>query len=268
MSDKETSEMKMKKVALGTNDRIYMRHKFKAQLFLLHFAGGSCYSFDFLKPDIHPEIEFIPLELPGRGKRFGEDLLKNKQDTIDDYVKQIKSRRNDRPYLIYGHSMGAIIGLSVVKEMERLKDDPIMLIVSGNAGPGVEDPEDEFAGMLPGKCYLMNDPDFKKVLHKLGGIPEEVLENEDLYDFFSPIIRADFGVLEDDLFFENELCINTPIWALMGDRESKSCEIQNWGNFTNAGLANKIFEGDHFFIYKHAQGLADIINKSCEVLSG
>ncbi|HAP63992.1 MAG TPA: thioesterase, partial [Cytophagales bacterium] len=34
------------------------------QLFLLHFAGGNCYSFQFLKNIVPQQISFLPLELP------------------------------------------------------------------------------------------------------------------------------------------------------------------------------------------------------------
>ena len=174
----------------------------KIQLFLLHFAGGSCYSFDFLRSYIHKDIDFIPLEIPGRGKRFKENVLKDKKGAVQDYVNQIKSLRNDQPYLIYGHSMGATLGLSVVNEMQKKGDFPLQLIVSGNPGPGIKELE------VKQQRYLMNDSDFKKELRKLGGVPEEVLESEELYEFFGPIMRADFEVLEKDDFSEKGIKID------------------------------------------------------------
>ena len=40
------------------------------------------------------------------------------------------------------------------------------------------------------------DSEFKEELRSLGGVPEEILEDEDLYNYFSPIMRADFEILE------------------------------------------------------------------------
>lgn len=224
----------------------------KYQLFLLHFAGGSVYSFDFLKKYIKPNIEFIPLELPGRGKRFSEGLLKNKKEAIEDYVTQIKTLRNSKPYLIFGHSMGATLGLSVVEKMEKRGDQPEALIVSGNPGPGIKKEDNT-------KRYLLEDAEFKIVLKELGGIPDEVLENDELYEFFSPIIRADFEVLENDDFSEKEIRLNTSLHGLMGDEEETCDRIENWRNFTNADFQFKIFKGNHFFINEHAQELAKVI---------
>ncbi len=226
----------------------------KAQLFLLHFAGGSCYSFDFLKKSIHSDIEFIPLELPGRGKRLQEKLIISKEDAINDYLKQIKVLRNDKPFLVFGHSMGATLGLSIVNKLEANGDSPEMLIVSGNAGPGIV--EEKI------KRYLLKDEEFKQMLIKLGGIPNEVLESEELYNFFSPILRADFEVLEKDTFLEEKIKIATPIFALMGSEEKTVNKIENWGNFTTGSLKCKILEGNHFFIYNYIEEIAALINNS------
>jgi external thioesterase TEII len=46
----------------------------KPQLFLLHFAGGSCYSFQFMLPYLK-DFNVLPIELPGRGRRIKESLF-------------------------------------------------------------------------------------------------------------------------------------------------------------------------------------------------
>ncbi len=237
--------------------------KERCQLFLLHFAGGSCYSFDFFKKQIDPDIEFIPLEIPGRGKRFREELLKNKKSVIDDYFNQISNLRNNQPYLIYGHSMGATIGLSVTEKMESIEDPPCHLVVSGNPGPGIKECNRSKEKI---KRYLMKDDDFKKELRKLGGVPEEVLQNDELYKFFSPIMRADFEVLEKDNFSEEGIQLKTPIYALMGSDEETSSKISNWNAFTSKKFTSEILEGNHFFIYNHTEKITRVLEKCFEVL--
>ncbi|MFC4634975.1 thioesterase II family protein [Dokdonia ponticola] len=231
------------------------------QLFLLHFAGGSIYSFDFLKQYISKDVQVIPLELPGRGKRFEEPALKTKKETIQDYVRQITLMRNKAPYCIYGHSMGATLGLSVAHKMQKLGDQPLYLIVSGNAGPGVSYDEDDPEKQKK-KRYLMNDKEFKEELRELGGVPEEVLLNEELYSFFMPIMRSDFEVLEKDDYSEEGIQLQVPIYAIMGTEEKTSAQIDNWRRFTLSSFKYKILEGNHFFIYEQCKELSDII-KNC-----
>ena len=227
--------------------------KNKVQLFFLHFAGGNRYSFQFLTHYLEQDYEIHSLELPGRGKRINEKLLVDKKEAILDYFEQIRSRRNDNHYLLIGHSMGATLGLDVTKMMEEINDPPLKLLVTGNPGPGVVDEK---------KRYLLSDDELKMELRKLGGAPEEVLENGELFDFFSPILRADFELLEKEDTTKTSLKINTPIHAIMGDQEEYQEEIENWNKFTRSSFKYERFLGDHFFIYNYPQELANIINKS------
>lgn len=225
----------------------------KTQIFLLHFAGGSCYSFDFLRHEIQHNFEFHALELPGRGKRNQESNLVKKTDAILDYVAQIKKlRNNNQPYIIYGHSMGATLGLTVVKKMEEHLDPPNILIVSGNPGPGASYNDKE--------RHALSDSELKKELRSLGGVPEEILEDEDLYNYFIPIMRADFEILEKSKLSEVGLLIETPIFAAMGDKEETVAEIENWKLYTSGKFDYQVVPGNHFFIHEQVKTLAKIIN--------
>ncbi|MCL9807008.1 alpha/beta fold hydrolase [Flavobacterium amniphilum] len=227
-----------------------MNNQTKYQLFLLHFAGGNQYSFEFLKKEI-TNVNFIPLELPGRGKRHREELFKDKNQAIEDYFNQIKSLRNGEPYIIYGHSMGATLGLSVAAKLEAIDDSPELLVVTGNAGPGVKNRKDFL-------YHELDDQRFKEELIELGGIPAEVTDNDELFNYFSPIIRADFECLEKDPFSEEGLKLKTPVYALMGSDEENSDVIENWKNFTVNSFTHEILDGNHFFIHNHAEKLANI----------
>jgi len=226
----------------------------KCQLFLLHFAGGSAYSFDFLKKNFDSAIDFIALELPGRGKRFEEELLKSRQEAIDDYCRQIVDLNNGSPFIIYGHSMGASLGFGVVAKLEQLGYFPKRFVVSGNAGPGVKKKRNIVR-------YLLDDFEFKEELRSLGGIPEEVLANKQLYDFFAPIMRADFECIEKKNIRQYDT-IETPIYALMGSDEENCEDIDNWNQYTNTVFEHKVLKGNHFFIYDHAAELARILKES------
>ncbi len=227
-----------------------MNNQTKYQLFLLHFAGGNQFSFEFLKKEM-TNVNFIPLELPGRGKRHREELIKNKNQAIEDYYNQIRSLRNGEPYMIYGHSMGATLGLSVAAKLEAVEDSPELLVVSGNAGPGVKRIKDFL-------YYQLDESRFKEELIDLGGIPTEVTENDELFNYFLPIIKADFECIEKDSFSEKDLKLKTPIHALMGSDEDNSNLIENWKNFTINKFTHEILNGNHFFIHNHADKLASI----------
>ena len=229
-------------------DQLFMMLR-KPQLFLLHFAGGSINSFEFLSP-LLKEFDIIPLELPGRGKRMKEPLLRDFDSAAWDIYKQILARvSND--FIIYGHSMGASLSLRVTNLLEKNGWDPLYLVVSGNSGPGRTDDRN---------IHLLAHDEFREKLIELEGTHDDVFENKELFDFYEPILRADFELVENkDL--TDEPPVKAPIYAVMGTQEETVDEILNWSKFTSSDFDYKLLEGGHFFIHKYPQKVADIINK-------
>ncbi|WPQ62321.1 alpha/beta fold hydrolase [Chitinophaga sancti] len=222
----------------------------KTQLFLLHFAGGNCYSFDFLKP-LLKNFEIVALELPGRGKRLSESLLIEFDDAANDIYNQVLQQLNSPAFMIYGHSMGAYLALKVGHMLEHKGCKPASLIVSGNIGP--------HAGSEKKKRYLMDRANFLKELELLGGVPPDILENEEYFEYFEPILRADFQVAEEHGLDERYI-VSAPIYAIMGTEEEKVEQIANWGHYTKSWFQSEVLAGGHFFIHEHAERLAGIIN--------
>ncbi|WP_343691148.1 alpha/beta fold hydrolase [Chitinophaga sp.] len=217
----------------------------RPQLFLLHFAGGSRYSFDFLREEL-TGFELTPLELPGRGKRANDLLIRDLDAAAEDIYRQIVHSLISMQFYIYGHSMGAYLALKVTSMLERRGYRPQLLIVSGNAGPGVHN----------GKMrHLLDDEAFKEELRLLGGIPEEVLTNEELYAYYEPILRADFEVVEG-CSAERFSKVSTPLLAMMGAEEEDVDQLDNWQQFTSGAFETAIFPGGHFFIFSNAAALA------------
>ncbi|MBB5638902.1 surfactin synthase thioesterase subunit [Pedobacter cryoconitis] len=224
----------------------------KTQVFLVHFAGGNVYSFQFMKEHFRG-YDFIPIELPGRGNRINEHILNDFIDAAKDLYLQILAKLNSSSFLLYGHSMGALLVLRIAHLLELDGHFPEAIVVSGNAGPGVFSSKSR---------HLLPDDEFKNELKRLGGMPNEVLDNKELYQFVEPIIRADFEVVETCHLMKKLNPISIPIYALMGDSESKVDKIENWRAYTLSTFKYQVLQGDHFFIYKHPLALSNVIKKA------
>jgi len=222
----------------------------KPQLFLMHFAGGNCYSFQFMTP-LLKDFETISLELPGRGRRINEPLLTDFNAAARDVYDQLTKKLSDGVFLIYGHSLGSYLALRVANMLEKAGLAPAYLIVSGNAGPGIEDRETR---------YSLGEEAFIDMLQELGGIPPELLKNKELLNFFMPILRADFELAEKNEMI-HEPAVNAPLYAIMGNEEEEAKEIANWARFTKSTFSHEVLEGDHFFIHKHPAKVAGIIRE-------
>jgi len=217
----------------------------RRQVFLLHYAGGNIYSFRFMEPFLK-NVSYIPLELPGRGKRIREPLLNNFNEATLDICQQIIKQLSAEKFFIYGHSMGTLIGLKVVAMLEQISLFPECLIVTGCPGPGTG---------ITKRRYLMGKEEFMAELDKLGGMPAELYTNTELFDFYEPILRADFELAETGSLSAFSP-VKTPIHAIMGNDEEHVTQINNWKNFTLASFNSEIWEGDHFFIHKNAARIA------------
>jgi surfactin synthase thioesterase subunit len=223
----------------------------KPQLFLFHYAGGDRNSFRYLIKMLQAHFQIEAPELPGRGDRMSEPPLKDKQEAIADLLEQLqRARQKDVPYLIYGHSMGALLGFEICYAMEKDRDAPIHFVATGYPGPGVK--EATSIADLPKAQFFAE-------LRKLGGISDEVMQYEELLDFFDPVLRADFRLLENEGNQVPTVKIKTPIYAIMGKSEKYALHIRNWANHTEATCKCQIINGNHFFINQHFNYLSQLI---------
>lgn len=223
----------------------------KPQIFLLHYAGGDRNSFRPLIENLQSHFQVETPELPGRGDRMSESFLKNKEEAVADILKQIKStRQKDTPYLIYGHSMGAILGFEICHALEKEDDVPSYFVPTGYPGPGIK--ASTSIAELP-------KAEFFAEVRKLGGLSDEVMEYEELLDFFEPMLRADFGLLENKNNQTPNIKIQAPVYAIMGKNEKYALNIRNWANYTSAGCECQIVNGNHFFINQNFSYLSQVI---------
>ena len=188
----------------------------KPTVFLLHFAGGNRYSYQFLKPYLE-NFSVVSLELPGRGGRLREGLIDDLELASLDIVDQVLNHGELTEFIIYGHSMGANLALKTVEILSTYKKSLNAIVVSGSPGPGIS---------VNKKRYLLSKQAFKMELMSIGGVPDEFWADEELYDFFEPILRADFKIAEnaDHIIFK---CVSCPIYVIMGDQEELSQYIDN-----------------------------------------
>jgi len=222
----------------------------KINLFCLPYAGGSKYSFrEFLS---YPASNFhlIPIELPGRGARFSENLLTNVEDMVEDIFAQIRDHI-DKPYAVYGHSMGSLLGYLLTKKIQSERRMlPLHLFVSGRGGPIVE--YNESTSSLP-------QPAFIEKLREIGGSSEEILKDSKLMEFFEPILRSDFKCVENYIYKKTDP-LYVSITCMIGKSEKTTYEeALKWNLETSKDFKVLQYDGNHFFIYEHIKSILNTI---------
>ncbi len=230
------------------------------RLFCFHFAGGSALSFKSWPQYLPKNIELIAIQLPARDGRYTETALTDTRKIVDALSQEIAPYL-DMPYIIFGHSLGALISYELLQALNKPNVRPPHLFI----------PSAYRAPHLPARAkpaYTLPDKDFIIRLEEFEGTSKTVLDNEELMAAFLPRIRADFQVLET-YQYQQRTRLNTRILAVMGKDDShvKDTELMEWEGHTQKSFACRFFEGGHFFIQTAEKELIQMIQHECQLLT-
>lgn len=221
-------------------------------LFCFPFAGGNAYSYRQLEQSVHPAIKVVPIEPPGRGRRSHEPRVTSMQEMTLDLVARMRPLL-DRPFALFGHSMGALsaylVSCQLVKEQLPL---PRHLFVSGKGPPHRASREASW--------HTLPLEDFKLKLAELGGCASAVLDDQELMEYFAPIIRDDMRAIAE-YRHKSAPPLEVPITVMIGtDESTTSAEAAEWDDMTTSGCRVLQYEGGHFFLFDHLDDISALLN--------
>src|ERR1700722_458046 len=105
--------------------------RYRLRLFCFHYGGGTASIFHDWRDDIDPRVQLVAVQLPGRGTRFQEPLLYRATAIVDALVAEL-THWLDRPYVLFGHSLGSLLAYEVACALRaRGLPTPCELIASG-----------------------------------------------------------------------------------------------------------------------------------------
>jgi medium-chain acyl-[acyl-carrier-protein] hydrolase len=213
----------------------------RIRLICFPYAGGGSTAFADWRRLMTGPVELVGLTLPGREARFAEPLLDSVNAASQDIGESIAPLL-DRPFVLFGHSLGALIAFETSRWLRRVGlKEPSLLIVSGAAAPH-----------LPIKrknIHALPDDEFISELRRFNGTPAEILDNTDLMALILPAIRADFMAFES-YKYAKELPLSCPLITFAGrsDPDATPEDLQEWRQHTTGTLGSFVFSGDHFFL--------------------
>jgi surfactin synthase thioesterase subunit len=217
-------------------------------VFCLPLAGGGASLFTSWQRLIGPAIEVLPVLLPGREARFSEPI----SHSPDDIAAAIAARA-DRPYAIYGHSMGGRLGFEVIRSLTRMGAPlPVRFY------PGASRPPDHVEPL--GDLADLTDEEFLDVLADRLGAPNELRNEPELRELLMPLLRADFGWVAHYQPSPGPP-LPVPFVAIAGatDREPTPEEMQDWSRFTSESFRLHVLPGGHFFLRTAVRQLVTLV---------
>ncbi|MBW1599696.1 thioesterase II family protein [Streptomyces sp. JJ38] len=208
-------------------------------LYCLAHAGGSAMPYGRWTQSFAPAVRVEPLELPGHGVRLREPLVTD----LDPLVAEVTSRirPGDAPFAIFGHSFGALLGYEVSRRLAARGTPPAALLVAGRNGPA------EPLSHRP--LHTLPDDRFTQALHRLGGLPDALLEQPALLRMYLPALRGDLRLVETYTRRPGP-GLALPIAAFAGRRDvlTDARGVLAWERETTDRFQLALLPGGHFFV--------------------
>lgn len=185
-------------------------------------------------------VEMMAVSAPGHGARWQETALADidelvciLSDAIGGYI--------DKPFVFLGHSMGALICYELSRKVRRKYGVlPQELFVVACSAPDV-----------PGSLSIAHLPDseFLIEVNKLGGVADEILNNQQLIQLLLPTLRAD-ALLTENYRYQPEppLPCSVTVYAGIDDPLAPPSLVGCWSKHTTRRFAFHVFPGGHFFL--------------------
>jgi medium-chain acyl-[acyl-carrier-protein] hydrolase len=235
----------------------------RIKLFCLPFAGGSAAMFNPWPKYLDAQIEVIPMEFAGRGKRILEPLDFSLAHIVEDALASWRREVRDGPYAFFGHSLGAMVVYELAVVIKQLNfPPPEHIFFSGRPAPGSPRRDSKLRHLLP-------DAEFKAELLELGGTANEVFEHPELMELVFPVLRNDFRIAEEYHYRKKVDSLDCDITILLGREEDVlPDEAEAWIRHTRKNCVICYFPGGHFFIQDQIESIARLIDETLLPIGG
>jgi surfactin synthase thioesterase subunit len=209
------------------------------RLICLPHAGGSATFYYPVAQALSPRIEVLAVQYPGRQDRREESAATDLAALADEIAQAVQPL-TDKPYALFGHSMGAIVGFEAARRLEAAGNGPAELFVSGRRAPRLD---------REGDLHPRTDEEVIAEIRALNGTGDELLDDEEILRMILPALRADYGAVRRYRYSDGP-ALNCPVTAFTGDNDPKAGaeEVAAWAGHTLSGFEMKVLPGGHFFL--------------------
>jgi surfactin synthase thioesterase subunit len=228
------------------NKPIRSEAKLRVLAFPCACAGASF--FRTWMPQFPTEVDFLPIQLPGRETRFTEKRYEAMSELIPDLVQGLRPLL-DKPYIFFGHSLGALITYNLTRALQEAGvPGPQHIYVAAYRAPHMPNPNPQL--------HYLSDSAFLQALMEYRGMPEEVRKNAEILKLLAPIAKADFKLHETYLHQPGKQ-LDCPITVLGGSEDPfvSQVALQGWAELTTAKFCLEMYPGGHNFITEHVSTL-------------
>jgi surfactin synthase thioesterase subunit len=212
------------------------------RIFCFPHAGGSPRAFLDWQSGLADDAEIVAVCRPGREHRAAEPA-----PAIGEFIEgataviAAATRRDGRPYYLFGHSLGALVAFEVCRRLAG-PAEPRHLVASGCSAPS----------LLPSQRVKqiaeLNGAEFAEAIGFFGGLAPEVIADPELRDLLLPGLIADFRMAVGYRYQTGPL-LAVPATLVVGrdDPHVKHEQIAPWDREFSWPPDRLWVDGGHFY---------------------
>lgn len=224
-----------------------------APLIICPHAGGGASTYRPFSKQLRDHFDVGVLQYPGRQDRAREAALRTlpeiAEGAFDEFALSPWNR--DEPITVLGHSMGSIVAFEFVRIAESEGVPVRLLAVSGAVPPSR-------VAEMPN--HPTEDEQLLDHMAGLEGTGSDLLGNRDLMRMALPALKADYAAF-DRYTCPPDVRVQAPVQAMGGsdDEYVTMGDLYGWQQHTESQLAVSIFDGGHFYLHDHVEGIAELL---------
>ncbi len=205
------------------------------------FAGSGASFFRSWAHALRDEFRVLPIQLPGRENRLGEEPYLDVSQAINSLQPEIDRLAGDGGEIFaFGHSLGAVLAYEFALRLRDLSPGCQRLFVSGSPGP---------SRLRAGRATGLNDGDFLDQVRSFAGYSHPALDDPEMRELLLPMIRADVEMHENYRASAGAI-LDIPVTCVRGredDLVSRE-DVAAWQGATNVPIEIVEVSGGHMYV--------------------
>ncbi|MGR4879852.1 thioesterase II family protein [Streptomyces sp. LARHCF249] len=216
----------------------------KALLVCLPHAGSGAFQFRTWQELLGPDIALLAVQLRGRENRWREEPATGMAEVLEELAPAVAARL-DLPYVVFGHSMGALVGYELARVLGREHGRP----PRGFVASACRAPDDQGE---PSGSLRLTDMELVAELVAEGAVPAALGANSRLAAAVARPLRGDIALCDSYTPPGEDALLPCPIGAWRGQDDAGVTDghIRKWRAWSAGAGTVQTFPGDHF--YHHA----------------
>ena len=182
-------------------------------------------------------------QLPGRENRIDEAAIDDLTTVVDHLADAVLQIPRQRPVLLYGHSMGAVLAYELTKRLCHHQRAPARLFMSATTPPSGQLDRPPAGSQELKRLLLAFDPENK-----------QVIDNPDLFESLEPALRADFQLLRRHSVSATNDPPDVLTHLLCGRSDPVVPEdaVARWGAHIGGEIRHQSVDGGHQFPFNES----------------